>query len=286
MARRLPGSRFRLGQPNPYRRAPTTVITNPAVNPLTPAFPTPDQQPYGYDPALNAQGQNEGLSYLWDKQDYSRDFNADPNATDAQGNPLGYGRAFHDFGQKLSDYMLGHTRAQQNFDTQRGDIRTNYQRLGDAQTGRAAAMGVSEGGALVQAMQKRTANQGVDIGRVDTAANQENQDYQTNAGNATVDSQGVFHPGTTGRLSEQFQRMLNDANTTQGRKDISHTMFGQQLNSEKAYAGTVPDLPKGIHQYGNDPAHPQFYRDVVHNGVLYHQHQNGHMVPIRKVKKR
>lgn len=250
--------------------------------PRKPLFAPPVRQPFGYDPALDSQGQNEGLSYLFDKQDYTRDFNSDPNATDANGNPLGYGREYHDFGQQLSDLMRQHQQAQQDFQTQRGDIQQGYQRLGTSQSERAAAMGVAEGGALVQALQKRQANQAQDIGKVDTAANREADQYNQIAGNATVDPNGVFHVGTTGRLSDQFQRMLDDASQTQGRKDISHTMFGQQLNAEKAFAGVTPSLPAGMHQYGS-PENPQYWREVHHKGVTYRQDQNGHLTPIKKV---
>lgn len=240
-------------------------------------FTVPNQQPHGYDPALDAQGQNESLGYLLAKQDYSRDWNQ------GQGG-LGYGREFHDYGQRLSDMILQHGQASQDFNTQRAGISQSYQRLGERQTDAARAAGEGEGGALAQSFIKRAANQGQDQGKVNVAQFREGSNFLQNAGNATVDANGVFHAGSNGRLSQQFQRALDDAGQGQFRTDLQHTLFGQQLGAEKAYAGVVDPLPPGVRDVSKNPAVPQYVKTVTHNGVKWNVSPSGQLTPIGKPK--
>lgn len=146
-----------------------------------------------FDPAIeySAGAANRGLGYQ--QQDYGTQWAG--LQTDAQGNIVRPGDlnarnpgGSPKYGRGLQDYFQQRDRLTQQHDTTVADLLRNYQRLGSQQTQAAAQAGVAEGGALAQALQKRTANEAHDQAPIDTAYSQGLSDLLTQTTRGATDA--------------------------------------------------------------------------------------------------
>lgn len=147
----------------------------------------------GVDPALGyaAGAANRGLGYqeadyntnyggLVTNPDGSLSLPTDLGATNPDGSPK-YGRA-------LQDYFNQQNQINQQYGYQNQDLHTQYNNLADTQAQEINQAGLGEGGALAQALAKRTANEGVTQGRLDTAHNQSLADLLTQTTRGATDA--------------------------------------------------------------------------------------------------
>lgn len=198
-----------------------------------------------YDPAIDYQSgaANRGLGYQ--HQDYDTGFAgfADgmanrPPDLEAR-NPDGsykYGRAVRDYFQNLD-------RSNQQFDWQRDDTARGYRDLGNNQLQDINQRGLLGGGALAQALAKRSENEGRDQGRIQTGRAQTLADLLT---------------GTT--------RSATDA----------YTGLGRAIGENAPYQATL--LTQAV-----DQARPSLVDNPnyeMHNGVLYMRMPGGGVKPV------
>lgn len=234
------------------RRLPGQVSTGPS--PWTPPTSAP---PGTYDPNIDFNSETNN-------QDY---------ATTQQGIGTSYGRSLQDYTTAFNRAQQTHlahlgalgqalSRANQDYGTNTQTLGTNYANLGVAQGEKARAAGVASGGALQQALQKRTANQATDQGKLDqaitrfredntTATTQENQSWQdlVGAGNVTNLDDVMAHPENYGSLGMALGRSLQDLSSGSLTAFNKNALFNDQTNRAKTYeaaqAGLLPTLPAG-----------------------------------------
>lgn len=205
-------------------------------------------KPGMYDPNLDFTGQTQGLGFF---QQYGVD-PTDPSANNP-GSAYNVGTAhineglsggsgsYRDpqTGQTLNYTVpgtlaeLGNAKSNAHADylTQTGNVQRGYQNLASSQAGRAEAAGVAHGGALEQALAKRTANQGRDQGALDESWRR----YVT--GNDLAVNKAIGG-------AAQGQQTLD---TGLGNAQASNTLFKNQLGTAKVASaqgmGNLPDLP-------------------------------------------
>lgn len=207
-------------------------------------------KPGMYDPALDWQGQGESLGF---RQLYGQ--NTDPSNTDTYNPGSAYnisGQRTHDTvfggqgsyvdpttGQRtdystpggLAELMQSKDRGQQDYNTSTQGVQRNYRNLGLQQAGSARAAGVSGGGSLQQAMQKRAENQGIQQGALDTNWRRfvENNDLSRN------------------KFLQGAGQQQDDLTTSLGNATQNKALFGHQLDSAKVQSaqqmGTLPEMP-------------------------------------------
>lgn len=215
-------------------------------------------KPGMYDPNLDFTGQTQGLSF---RQQFGQ--NTDPSdvATYNPGSDYnlggsrthegvfgGPGRYVDPVTGQSTDYStpgalaeLLHTRdttlqrGGEDYNTATQNLQRNYRNLGVSQGERARAQGVSHGGALAQALRKRTENQGRDQSGLDTSWRRLSDDtnYQYDTGR--------------GRVLSGASQQQGDLDRGLGQATEQNTLFGQQLGTAKVTSaqqmGTLPDLP-------------------------------------------
>lgn len=255
-------------------------------------FKAADRPPPGtYDPALD-QGLAAATRGYGDlQQDYD----------------VGKARGEDDYNTGLSDLLRGHTRAGEDFDTQGRELDTgynrslsdllsartrgtedygqniqtlerNYQRLGGQQGQAAAARGVTSGGALLQALAKRTENQSIERKPIDTGYNRFmddsragesrlGEDYQS--GRSALDRARLREGEDYARQGEGLSQSLERAFGAGGDQTIGLARGGRELTqygidtnqsrfAQAAQTGYVPpSRPRNEH---TDPTTGQTYR--------------------------
>ncbi len=222
-----------------------------------------------YDPALiyQAGAANRGLGYQ--NQDYLRDWNGfqigadgqvvrptgDVNATeplrDKAGNPVlddnGQQIMVPKYGRGVRDYFTNQDRINQQYDWQRDDTARGYRDLGNNQLQGINQRGLLGGGALAQALAKRTTNEARDQERISTGRSQSLAD-----------------------LLGQAQRGSTDA----------YTGYQRAVGENAPYQATL--LTQATQQAAPALADDPNYE--VHNGVLYQRGPNGQLVTKKKRK--
>jgi hypothetical protein len=193
------------GAPGPYAFTP---------------FQAPTSPPSGfYDPSLDA-------SYGQAERGYG-DLQSDIGY-DAEGNPTGVQSM-----RALSDFTLG----KQDIERRRGqgleDIGRNYTILGNRQRQGAVTGGTSEGGALAQALARRTVNKGREDTRLNEASDRAQGDLSLRYG----------------RTTEDYKNTLSRAGRELGfyKGDIGAAKFFQA-----GQAGFVPPVAPANEQVGPD----------------------------------
>lgn len=229
------GLTSQLAQPNPY-------------SPITDALGLP-----GVDPALGYASASANLGLGYQNQDYNTNWSGmvtnpdgsiqrpgDLTATNPDGSPQ--------YGRGLQDYFTNFDRANADYNTATGDLQHSYQTLGNNQSEAANQMGVSEGGALAQALAKRTANQAHDQSGLDTTHNRSLADLLTNTSRGATDA---------------------------------YTGLQRAVGSNSLYQGTIQT------QAGQEAApglvdNPNY--EVVGN-TIYQRNANGSVTPVKKTTK-
>ncbi len=178
-----------------------------------------------YDPTLDAnlRGAQRGFGDLTD--DKQRD---DTRALND------YGIAQHQIRgslqQALNDVFTSRTRAQENYATATQGLQRQYTQQGQAQAQGAQAAGVVGGGALAQALLKRTQNQAIDQKGLDTQQQRTLSDLmqsEDRAKYAANDQQAALKLG--------FDRGVEDRSTTFQRAGRELTSFGTDTAEQRAF---------------------------------------------------
>lgn len=175
----------------------------------------------------------------------------------AQGQDLQRG-----YGRSLADLLTSRARAGEDYGRSVAGLQRSYSQLGDTQRQRAQQSGTARGGALAQALAKRTANQAWDRapidqgyqrfgadsaqrqgrlnedlqlgqGRIKTAQDRFNQDY--GAGGWAEQRLNEGADQSLGRLGLQFQRGNEDRGVTLDRARRELGFFGQDVNANRFF---------------------------------------------------
>lgn len=137
------------------------------------------------DPALTYQmdAANRGLGYQ--EQDYTGNWGGFRQLADGSierpGDLNGAGRG-------VRDYFQNFDRLNHQYDEQKGDTSRGYQQLGNSQLQSINQRGLLSGGALAQALAKRTENEGRDQERIQYARSGSLSDLLTNTSRAASDA--------------------------------------------------------------------------------------------------
>jgi hypothetical protein len=243
-------------------------------------FKAPVNPPPGtYDPAIDAQVRAAQRGYGDLGQDYTvgKTRAQDDYLTATGYDQADYQNALGDLTQthdrSLSDLLLGRSRGTEDYNASIAGLDRSYQRLGGRQAQSAAAAGVSGGGALAQALAKRTANEAIDRAPIDTNYNHFLSDSQTQEGRVNQD----FTTGSS-RLQDQLNRQLGalslgldrtygdqgDETVKLARAGRENTAFGIDATASRwgqaAQTGyTAPEKPANEH---TDPRTGQTFRLV------------------------
>lgn len=197
--------------------------------------PTDLLQPGMYDPALDWQGQNQNLGYSQSTQDTalggSRLHESVFGGQGFYADPVTGQRTDYSTPGGLAELAGARARGQEDYNTATQNLGRNYQNLGTQQAGAARAAGVSQGGALHQALQKRQANQGREQGALDTSWRR------------LVDDNELSRNKLLGQAAQGQQNLDIGAS----RAGAGNTLFNQQLGEAKVGSaqgmGTLPELP-------------------------------------------
>lgn len=149
-------------------------------SPVTDALSLP-----GVDPAItySAADANLGLGYA--NQDYNTQYGGFQTGPDGQPvRPTDLSTA----SRALQDYFRNFDRTNQDYGTQTADLNRSYTNLGENQLQSINAAGELGGGALAQALAKRTANQAHDQSALDTAHTRTLADLLTGTTRAATDA--------------------------------------------------------------------------------------------------
>lgn len=201
----------------------------PGFAPYQPAVP-----PWGtYDPTLDA---NLGAA--------TRGFNdltADTerqNTRSANDLTLGIDAVNQQKGYSLADNLRTRERTNADYGTATTALGKRYSDLGNAQAQGAQQAGVVGGGALADALLKRTANQGVDQAGLDTTRNRTLADLLTSdnrIGQAATDK--------IGGLTLDYNRGVEDRNQVAlPRASRELTQFGIDTTAQKGYQASSSGL--------------------------------------------
>jgi hypothetical protein len=245
-------------------------------------FKAPVNPPPGtYDPAIDAQVRAAQRGYGDLGQDYTvgKTRAQDDYLTATQNDQTDYQNALGDLTQthdrSLADLLLGRTRGTEDYGTSLANLSRGYQTLGNAQGGTItqAGGGSFQGGALLQALQKRQANEAIDRAPIDTNYNRFLTDSQTQEGRVNQD----FATGSS-RLQDELNRQLGalslnldraygdqgDQTVALARAGRENTAFGIDATASRwgQAAGTgytAPEKPANEH---TDPRTGQVFRLV------------------------
>jgi hypothetical protein len=203
-----------------------------------------------YDPSLDYQQQAASRGV----QDLSADTTLG-NARLQDDYNLGLGQNTEDtqYGQgqldtshtrTLADIAQARGRANEDYGLATAALTRRYGILGGQQGEAANAAGVGEGGALIQAQQKRTANQAIDQAPIDLGHNRTLADLATQEGRTNEDyaTQTARESQLSGRaaggLGLTYERGTQDANRTLARARRENTFYGQGIQQQKIFQAT------------------------------------------------
>lgn len=259
---------------NPDAKLPATGMA-PNVGGFDPFHAETRPPPGTYDPSLDAQLAASGRGFSDLGQDYT------VNKGRAQDDFLtGQGELQKALSQHLADltssrdrqhadYLTAKDQASQDYGTSLGNLQRSYDIRGGVQGEQAAARGVSGGGALQQALDKRMANQAIDKAPIDTGF----QRFNAQADQGEQRAQQDFNTlaGDNGRLREDFAAQIGklglgldrsygdqgDATIALARGGRENTQFGTDIAAQRWYQAA---------QAGYDPAQPPAGEHPMANG--------------------
>lgn len=216
--------------------------------------------PGTYDPAIDAQvGQaNRGLGDLL--SDYVRDYGEPGTALGGRaGEDYATGKAGvqrsldwgnEDIGttadRSLADLQRNRARAGEDYNSNVEGLHRNYAQLGSAQTQTARAAGVQRGGALAQALTKRTSNEALDRKPIDTSFARFGQDSAQAEGRLGEDRTRATNRLALGAatdfkaLDTSLLRGTEDAATQLARGGRENAAFGLDANAQRFYQANIP----------------------------------------------
>lgn len=187
-----------MGQAGPSRPSPGRG-SGWSLQPYKPPLP-----PAGsYDPALNAQLDASHRGILDVRQDTE----------------LGLSRAGQDFTFGSEDLNRGLARGEQDYARNTGMLQRSFNILAGQQAQAQRQMGVSTGGAVLQAAAKRKANQAVQQQGLDVGIARAREDTATGLG----------------RLGVGYNRQVTDFTTGQSRAERENTAFGGDVLAQKYF---------------------------------------------------
>lgn len=216
--------------------------------------------PGTYDPAIDAQvGQaGRGLGDLL--SDYVRDYGEPGTALGGRsGEDYGLGKAnvqrgldqgLEDItrmsGRSLADLLQARTRGGEDYAQNIAGLQRGFAQLGAAQGQTARAAGVQRGGALAQALAKRTENEAIARAPIDTGFARFNADSGTaesRLSEDTIRSTSRLREGAAtdfGALDRGLLRGTEDAATQLARARRENTQFGLDANAARFYQANIP----------------------------------------------
>lgn len=271
------------------------AVANPGV-PLSstgghgPEVTNVNQLPAGsVDPALLYNQAAANLGVLYNNQDYETQ--RARAQEDYEKNTGRYNQQFdwskddaalgHD--RSLADLLLGRDRNLGDLGTQQerntADLATNYRNLARNQLQAINAAGGLQGGALAQALAKRSAAQNLTQGRMtqdyNTATGRVGEDYNTQTGRVNQDYNTQW--GTGGRAFIQRDQTLADLLTAKdrGMSDAYTNLVDRPVGQNALYQGTLTtQAMQGAASYlADDPNY-----EVV-NGHIYVRQPGGGVTP-------
>lgn len=122
------------------------------------------------------------------------------------------GQIQQDYSRGLADLLTARTNANTDYQSNVATLDRNFAQLGRHQGQSAAAAGVSAGGALAQALQKRTTNQAIERAPIDT-----NFQRFNDASNLTQTRLGENRDQSLAQLEQQRLRSIEDNQTASDR---------------------------------------------------------------------
>lgn len=243
--------------------------------------------PGTYDPAIDAQvGQaNRGLGDVLSS--YIRDYGEPGTALGGRAGEdyatgkagvqrnLDYGLADigRSSGRSLADLLTSRGRAGEDYKTNVEGLHRNFAQLGAAQTQTARAAGVQRGGALQQALAKRTANEAIARQPIDTGFARFGQDSQLAQGRLGEDQATATDRLKTGAqtdfaaLDRGLLRGTEDAAFQLGTAGRENTQFGLDANAQRLYQANIPlPGPTPVAPASTRPAVPTRRRPTTYPG--------------------
>jgi hypothetical protein len=203
-----------------------------------------------YDPSLDYQQQAASRGV----QDLSADTTLG-NARLSDDYNLGLGQNTEDaqYGQKqldtshtrtLADIAQARGRSNEDYGNATAALTRRYGILGGQQGEAANAAGVGEGGALIQAQQKRTANQAIDQAPIDLGHNRTLADLATQEGRTNEDyatqtaRESQLSSRAAGGLGLTYERGTQDANTGLARAKRENSFYKQGIQQQRIFQAT------------------------------------------------
>lgn len=205
-----------------------------------PNYVAPTAPPPGaYDPALDAAYDSAARGFRYGVEDTAT---ADLRGT----NDYGFNRdqIVRQRDQTLADMLTAHTREGQDYSANTANLARSYQQLGNSQREGAQASGVAAGGALAQALAKRTANQAIDQAPIDTGHQRAQENYdvgvkRTNEG-ADLDLGRLAVLAAPGSDENPAGgRDWQDRHQTLARQGEELSNFGLDTNASRWYQATA-----------------------------------------------
>jgi hypothetical protein len=267
MATRRPARPGSLDWQNQWANA--WIKANPGKDPsflaTQPSWPNPGT----YDPSFDINRDNSQLGYQRYQNDFSRDWGElGAGATGGRmGNDLQTALTRQNTQNQWTrdditqqslrteqDMFRNFGRGQQDYQTSIADLLANYQRLGNNQAQSMRAAGVAQGGAAVQAAEKRAANQAHDRAPIDQNWQRYQEDWNSQRSRFQEDQAkrlGMLDTTAgwgTGDLQQQYGRGREDALTDYGRNTYDNTNYQNGLG-RLAYASSGQVQPRGITLY-------------------------------------
>lgn len=216
------------------------AVGAPSTRPVSLAPTAPP--PGSYDPAIDAQVGQAQRGYQDLFSDYLRDFGEPGTALGGRrGEDFTLGRedVERNYGRSLTDLLTGRTRTTQNYQRGVEGLERNYAQLGASQTQAARSAGVARGGALAQALAKRTANKAIQRSDIDLQQNRAMEDSGL-AESRLGENRGL----ALGSLSRGYLRDVDDGAVGLGRAGRENTQFGLDATAQRFYQANLP-LPGG-----------------------------------------
>jgi hypothetical protein len=187
----------------------------------TPIAPAPGT----YDPNLDAQGRaaHRGLGDLIADVDTGKTNALDDYEIGTEANKTAAGRS-------LADLLTARSRTGEDYNTTIGNLQRQYSNLGTQQAGAQRKAGVSHGGAVMQAAEKRAANEAIDRAPIDTAYKRFTDDSTLAEGRLADDKKVADET-----LGLNYRRATDPLTTQQERAEREGVFFDTDLAAAKQF---------------------------------------------------
>lgn len=237
-----------------------------------------------YDPALDAAKEAAGRGLQDLQSDTLRS-----GTRDTVDYGLGREDILRSGARQTADLQTASTREAQNYDRNVGLLKRSYEIKGNNQAQQANAYGVLRGGALLQAANKRAANEAIDRQPLDTGHSQfqaDNAQSLSRLGEDTNLSLGklalmMAPPDAQNPLGG---RSFQDRATTLTRGERENTQFGLDTEAQKAFqaAGTGWDPGTRPSYQHLGPTGPYRFKTVA--GIRYRVDPTGKVIARRSLR--